>query len=656
MANSDFSFDVFLSHNSGDKDRVRLLAKELAEAGLRVWFDDWIIKPGDDIYLSVERGLDTSRVLVLCLSPAALGSGWVDLERSTVLFRDPTNHARRFVPVLLADSKLPDSLRRYRYIDLRHDSRSAREELLASCRGEDTVRSPAGEHDSALEDLISQARRACRRRSEVEALRLWSEVRQGAQHAKLDATVVTADLEMAFVRMQHGADLDEVLSDLDRCIAEAASVALGHERTRMLQLLGEAHRVKRNWDQARGTLNKALELARSAGRPDDEGWALLALAVLEHDRGGKKSGSEAGLIDKAYDCFAAAYATGDKDMLVSARQGFANCHFSRAKILDHHRFDDAMAEYARAIRQYEELGEDFQWHVANMQFERAELQSRTQEAQGAARDFIEAAGRFEALEDHLGQARCVLELATLLDSRGLRSKSLPLYEEAVRLSLTQEVLGRGAWLWFRLGCKLIELGRADDARAVLFRLLSNDRLHPGQRLDIHKMLCMAAKVTDDKGALETHSKAAIELIDEQISRVQSGIERRRLTMSKGQLFVDMEQHERAEQIFRRCIESFEAMGDHEGVIECWFAIAGQNRRPEKRNEERAAYERVLQLVGEDRKSFFRQMSLAMLAQLDIGEGRFDDARRNLDLAEDENKSVNNPVVWILVQDLRTKLK
>lgn len=655
MANDDFSFDVFLSHNSGDKDRVRLLARELEEAGLRVWFDEWIIKPGDDIYLSVERGLDTSRVMVLCLSPAALGSGWVDLERSTALFRDPTNRARRFVPVLLADSKLPDSLRRYRYIDLRHDSRSAREELLASCRGEDTVRSPAGEHDSALKDLISQARSACRRHSEVEALRLWSEVRQRAQQAKLDATVVTADLEMVFVRMQHGADLDELLSDLDRCIAEAATVALGHERTRMLQLLGEAHRLKRNWDQARGTLNRALELARSAGRPDDEGWALLALSVLAHDQGGEKSGSEIGLIDKAYDCFVAAYAAGDKELLLSARQGFANCHFSRAKILDHLRFDDAMAEYARAIRQYEELGEDFQWDVANMQFERAELQSRTQEAQGAARDFIEAAGRFEALEDRLGQARCALELGTLLDSRGLRSKSLFFYEEAVRLSLSQ-VLGRGAWLWFRLGCKLIELGRVEDARAVFFRLLSNERLHPGQRLDIHKMLCTAAKVTDDKEALETHSKAAIDLIDEQISRVQSGIERRRLTMSKGQLFADIEQHERAEQVFRRCIESFEAVGDHEGVIECWFAIAGQNRTPEKRKEERAAFERVLQLVGEDRKSFFRQMSLAMLAQLDIGEDRFDDARRNLDLAEDENKSLNNPVVWILVQELRTKLK
>jgi tetratricopeptide (TPR) repeat protein len=127
-------------------------------------------------------------------------------------------------------------------------------------------------------------------------------------------------------------------------------------------------------------------------------------------------------------------------------------------------------------------------------------------------------------------------------------------------------------------------------------------------------------------------------------------------MTKGQLLSDTGQHERAEQFFRRGIESFEAAGDRDGVIECWFAIAGQNRTPERRKEERAAYERVLDLVGDDRKSFFRPMSLAMLAQLNIGDGRFEEARQNLDMAEEENQSLNNPVVWILVQDLRTKLK
>ncbi len=91
--NDTFSFDVFLSHNKADKPRVHRLAERLKEKGLRVWLDDWVVKPGDDIFLSVERGLQAARVLVLCMSPEALGSGWVGLERNTVLFRDPATPA-----------------------------------------------------------------------------------------------------------------------------------------------------------------------------------------------------------------------------------------------------------------------------------------------------------------------------------------------------------------------------------------------------------------------------------------------------------------------------------------------------------------------------------------------------------------------------------
>jgi hypothetical protein len=119
--NHSFSYDCFLSHRSQDKPRVRRLAERLRDAGPRVWLDEWVIRPGGDIYLAIERGLEASRVQVLCLSPAALGSDWVALERSTVLFRDPTNRARRFVPLLLADCERPNTRRRYAYVDYREE-------------------------------------------------------------------------------------------------------------------------------------------------------------------------------------------------------------------------------------------------------------------------------------------------------------------------------------------------------------------------------------------------------------------------------------------------------------------------------------------------------------------------------------------------------
>jgi molybdate-binding protein len=45
----EFKYDVFLSHNQADKPRVRRLAERLRTAGLRVWFDEWVLKPGDSI-------------------------------------------------------------------------------------------------------------------------------------------------------------------------------------------------------------------------------------------------------------------------------------------------------------------------------------------------------------------------------------------------------------------------------------------------------------------------------------------------------------------------------------------------------------------------------------------------------------------------------
>ena len=55
------------------------------------------------------------------------------LERNTVLFRDPTNKGRRFIPLLLADCELPDTLQRYEYLDYRKETSSAFGELLSAC-------------------------------------------------------------------------------------------------------------------------------------------------------------------------------------------------------------------------------------------------------------------------------------------------------------------------------------------------------------------------------------------------------------------------------------------------------------------------------------------------------------------------------------------
>jgi len=81
-----FEYDVFLSYSSKDKPTVQELAERLKQDGLRVWFDNWVINPGDLIPLAIERGLERSRTLVLVMSKNAFTSEWMTLERQTALF------------------------------------------------------------------------------------------------------------------------------------------------------------------------------------------------------------------------------------------------------------------------------------------------------------------------------------------------------------------------------------------------------------------------------------------------------------------------------------------------------------------------------------------------------------------------------------------
>ena len=67
MSEAVFTHDVFLSHSAKDKDVVRAVAERLRADGLRVWFDEWVLKAGDNISAKIEEGLEHSRVLVLCM-------------------------------------------------------------------------------------------------------------------------------------------------------------------------------------------------------------------------------------------------------------------------------------------------------------------------------------------------------------------------------------------------------------------------------------------------------------------------------------------------------------------------------------------------------------------------------------------------------------
>jgi hypothetical protein len=78
-----FTYDVFLSHGAKDKAVVRPLAERLRQDGLKEWFGEWVLKPGDSIPAKIEAGLEHSRALVPCMSVLAFGSDWAQLEAGT---------------------------------------------------------------------------------------------------------------------------------------------------------------------------------------------------------------------------------------------------------------------------------------------------------------------------------------------------------------------------------------------------------------------------------------------------------------------------------------------------------------------------------------------------------------------------------------------
>jgi hypothetical protein len=129
-----FAFDVFLGHSSKDKATVRQLALRLRADGLRVWLDEWNIAPGELIATAIEKGLRESRTLVLVMSANSLSAEWPTLETQVVLFQNPTNSQRRFVPVRIDDAEIRDILKPFSYVDWRQRSEDEYSRLLDACR------------------------------------------------------------------------------------------------------------------------------------------------------------------------------------------------------------------------------------------------------------------------------------------------------------------------------------------------------------------------------------------------------------------------------------------------------------------------------------------------------------------------------------------
>ncbi len=119
--------DVFISHRSTDKDWVRYLAAGLEKVNvagnpIRTWVDEAEIRPGQSITGEINKALETSRFVVLVLTPDYFESpsGWTDAEWQAALFKDPAGKQGRVIPLLVKDCPyIPALLRHLNMIDFR---------------------------------------------------------------------------------------------------------------------------------------------------------------------------------------------------------------------------------------------------------------------------------------------------------------------------------------------------------------------------------------------------------------------------------------------------------------------------------------------------------------------------------------------------------
>lgn len=82
-------WDVFISYASEDKEAfVRPLAERLRGQGLRVWYDEFILKVGDSLNRSIDAGLARSKFGIVVVSPSFLSKEWPQRELDGLVTRE----------------------------------------------------------------------------------------------------------------------------------------------------------------------------------------------------------------------------------------------------------------------------------------------------------------------------------------------------------------------------------------------------------------------------------------------------------------------------------------------------------------------------------------------------------------------------------------
>jgi hypothetical protein len=130
---------AFISYAHADQEWVRVLAENLHQSGVDLFYDEWEIGAGDVLVHKLDQGILTTRNEVIVVSPTALSRPWVREEYAAMMTRAVAGK-QRIIPVLLKDAELPPFLAARVYVDFRNADGPVYfqrvEELVRALKGE----------------------------------------------------------------------------------------------------------------------------------------------------------------------------------------------------------------------------------------------------------------------------------------------------------------------------------------------------------------------------------------------------------------------------------------------------------------------------------------------------------------------------------------
>lgn len=129
-------YDVFLSYNKKDRDRVIVIGEKLKDFGVAPWFDEWDLRPGLPWKSLLEKDVPNIKSAAIFISEVGIGR-WQ--RREIEIFLDEfVNRGCPVIPVLLPntpDPELSPFLRTMTWVDFRRADPNPMERLIWGITG-----------------------------------------------------------------------------------------------------------------------------------------------------------------------------------------------------------------------------------------------------------------------------------------------------------------------------------------------------------------------------------------------------------------------------------------------------------------------------------------------------------------------------------------